>query len=95
MAGRPQKEGFLRSVEVLRQYIDDVDSYPFSIPALRDLERIDFDPSVTFLIGENVHQFLAMAERRWRRVNGAHLILLVRAGVRFADGIQPERRTAA
>ena len=40
-------------------------------------------------------KLLAMAERRWRRINGAHLIPLVRAGVQFGDGIQPERRSAA
>ncbi len=40
-------------------------------------------------------QLLAMAERRWRRVNGAHLIPLVRAGVRFIDGAQAESRKGA
>ena len=33
-----------------------------------------------------------MAEQRWRRVNGAHLLPLVRAGVRFVDGTQVERQ---
>jgi transposase-like protein len=40
-------------------------------------------------------KLLAMAERRWRRINAAHLIPLVRAGVGFIDGTQAERRTAA
>jgi len=40
-------------------------------------------------------QLLAMAEQRWRRINGAHLILLVRAGVLFSDGVQAEGRNAA
>ena len=40
-------------------------------------------------------KLLAMAERRWRRINAAHLIPLVRAGVFFTDGAQPERRSAA
>jgi transposase-like protein len=40
-------------------------------------------------------QLLAMAERRWRRINAPQLIPLVRAGVGFRDGIQPERRSAA
>jgi hypothetical protein len=40
-------------------------------------------------------KLLAMAEARWRRINGAHLIPLVRAGVQFVDGIQAERRSAA
>ena len=40
-------------------------------------------------------QLLAMAERRWRRINGAQLIPLVRAGVQFSDGVQAEGRNAA
>jgi predicted ATPase len=27
--------------------------YPFGIPAVRDLERIEFHPNVTFFVGEN------------------------------------------
>jgi hypothetical protein len=40
-------------------------------------------------------KLLTMAERRWRRINGAHLIPLVRAGVGFIDGAQAERRSVA
>jgi transposase-like protein len=40
-------------------------------------------------------QLLAMAERRWRRINAPGLVPLVRAGVQFVDGIQAERRSAA
>ncbi len=36
-------------------------------------------------------KLLLMAQERWRRINGAHLIPLVRAGVRFIDGVQTER----
>jgi transposase-like protein len=36
-------------------------------------------------------KLLEMAEQRWRRLNGAHLLPLVRAGVRFVDGTQLER----
>jgi transposase-like protein len=37
-------------------------------------------------------KLLEMAEQRWRRLNGAHLLPLVRAGVRFVDGVQVERQ---
>ena len=37
-------------------------------------------------------KLLEMAEQRWRRLNGAHLLPLVRAGVRFVDGLQIERQ---
>jgi len=40
-------------------------------------------------------KLLAMAEERWRKVNGSELLLLVRAGVRFADGVQEKPKTAA
>jgi putative transposase len=40
-------------------------------------------------------KLLLMAQERWRRINSAHLISLVQAGVEFGDGIQPERRSAA
>jgi predicted ATPase len=31
----------------------DFDSYPFSVPAVRELENIKFHPNVTFFVGEN------------------------------------------
>ena len=40
-------------------------------------------------------KLLLMAQERWRRINAAHLIPLVRAGVGFIDGVQAERRSAA
>lgn len=38
-------------------------------------------------------KLLAMAEERWRKVNGAELLPLVRAGVHFVDGAQETRTT--
>ena len=40
-------------------------------------------------------KLLLMAQERWQRINAAHLIPLVRAGVVFTDGAQSERRSAA
>jgi transposase-like protein len=37
------------------------------------------------------YKLLEMAQLRWRRLNGSHLLPLVRAGVSFVDGIQQER----
>jgi hypothetical protein len=39
-------------------------------------------------------KLLEMAQKRWRRINGAQLVPLVRAGVNFIDGIQAERDAA-
>lgn len=43
----------LRHIEVDRDSVEDWASYPFSIPAITSLDRIDFDRGVTFLVGEN------------------------------------------
>ena len=40
-------------------------------------------------------KLLEMAEERWRKVNGSELLPLVRASVRFVDGVQEKRKTAA
>ena len=36
-------------------------------------------------------KLLEMAQRQWRRLNGAHLLPLVRAGVTFVDGLPQAR----
>jgi hypothetical protein len=38
-------------------------------------------------------KLLAMAEERWRKGNGSELLPLVRAGVRFVDGVQEKPKT--
>jgi len=38
------------------------------------------------------YKLLDMAQARWRRLDGAHLLPLVRAGVTFTNGVQVERR---
>jgi putative transposase len=37
-------------------------------------------------------KLLEMAEQRWRRLDASHLLPLVRAGVKFVDGVQRERQ---
>lgn len=44
---------FLQSLLLKREQIDDFDVYPFNIPAVRELDTLDFHPDVTFLVGEN------------------------------------------
>ena len=39
-------------------------------------------------------KLLLMAQERWRRINAAHLIPLVRAGIGFNDGTQAGRSAA-
>ena len=33
-------------------------------------------------------KLLDMVQQRWRRLDGAHLLPLVRAGVKFVDGVR-------
>lgn len=44
---------YLQSVSLKREAIDTFDRYPFDIPAVRELDDIEFHPDVTFLVGEN------------------------------------------
>jgi hypothetical protein len=39
------------------------------------------------------YKLLDAAEDRWRKVNSPELVALVRAGVKFKDGIRIERST--
>ncbi len=47
------KRSFLNAVRLERERVASFDEYPFSIPAVRHLERLEFHPAVTFFIGEN------------------------------------------
>jgi predicted ATPase len=47
-AWRASMNRILRHVELLRDRVTDWRSYPFSIPAVAKLERVEFHPKVTF-----------------------------------------------
>ena len=40
------------------------------------------------------YKLLDMAQARWRRLDGAHLLPLVRAGIGFVDGVQHEGKAS-
>lgn len=44
---------FLLHVELMRDKVADWNVYPFSIPAIAGLDRLQFNPEVTFFVGEN------------------------------------------
>ncbi len=51
---RPSKPGpFLMHVELLRERIPNPEQYPFSLPVVRNLSKLEFHPKVTFFVGEN------------------------------------------
>lgn len=47
------KRPFLNAVRLERGLIKNFDEYPFCIPAVRHLERLELHPAVTFFVGEN------------------------------------------
>jgi predicted ATPase len=44
---------FVRSIVLKREDVDDFGVYPFSIPAVRQLDELEIDPHVTLFAGEN------------------------------------------
>jgi predicted ATPase len=44
---------FLQRMSLRRDTVDSFDRYPFSLPAVRALDQLDFHPKVTFFVGEN------------------------------------------
>lgn len=43
----------MRKITLLKEKIEDFKTYPFSIPAIKGLDTLDFDNEVTFFVGEN------------------------------------------
>ncbi|MFC5467968.1 AAA family ATPase [Cohnella suwonensis] len=44
---------FLRSIVLDRDSIPDHRRYPFNVPSIRGLDKLDFHPKVTYIVGEN------------------------------------------
>jgi len=43
----------LRHIELVRDKVEDWNRYPFTIPAVAQLDRLELHPAVTFFVGEN------------------------------------------
>lgn len=48
-----ESKQFLLSAQLLREKVPSFDGYPFSLPAIQNLKKIEFHPKVTFIVGEN------------------------------------------
>jgi predicted ATPase len=44
---------YVTSLKLKRDKVESFDQFPFSLPAIRDLESIELHPAVTFFVGEN------------------------------------------
>jgi predicted ATPase len=47
------KRSFMNAVRLEREAVERFDEYPFCVPAVRHLNRLEFHPAVTFFVGEN------------------------------------------
>src|SRR5688572_16199738 len=45
--------GFVISVRLLRDEVPSFETFPFSIPAVRELDELELHPSVNYFVGEN------------------------------------------
>lgn len=46
-------EQYIREVKLRRDRVPSFDRYPFSLPAVRNLQTLPLHPAVTFIVGEN------------------------------------------
>lgn len=46
-------EPFIKAVRLDRDRIDNPEAFPFSLPCVRNLDRLELDPQITFFVGEN------------------------------------------
>ncbi len=44
---------YLREISLKRDEVPNFEEYPFNIPAIRELDFLEFHPDVTFFVGEN------------------------------------------
>ena len=44
---------FVSRIELVRDQVDSFKHYPFSLPAIRNLESLEFHPKLTIFVGEN------------------------------------------
>jgi len=44
---------YIREIQLKQDNIESFDVYPFCIPAIRELDYLEFHPDVTFIVGEN------------------------------------------
>ena len=48
-----EEKPYLREIILNRGSVESFEEYPFSIPVIKQLEKLEFHPDVTFFVGEN------------------------------------------
>ncbi|GFZ92378.1 ATPase AAA [Paenibacillus marchantiophytorum] len=46
-------ESFLRQIQLKRQSVSSYNHYPFNLGVIKSLDKLDFHPKVTYIVGEN------------------------------------------
>ena len=49
----PRPQAYFNAIRLERDRIASFEEYPFAIPSIRHLNRLEFHPAVTFFVGEN------------------------------------------
>jgi predicted ATPase len=44
---------YLKEIQLKREKVADFDQFPFCVPAIKELDNLQFHPDVTFFVGEN------------------------------------------
>ncbi|UTN05492.1 AAA family ATPase [Flavobacterium bizetiae] len=44
---------YLKEISLKRDLIESYEQYPFTIPSIKGLDKVEFHPDVTFIVGEN------------------------------------------
>ncbi|HWQ72955.1 MAG TPA: AAA family ATPase, partial [Desulfitobacteriaceae bacterium] len=44
---------YIRYIELARDIVPTYSEYPFNLPAIKNLDMLNFHPKVTFIVGEN------------------------------------------
>lgn len=44
---------FLNRISLMKENIEDFDQYPFTVPAINSLDKLDLTDAITFFVGEN------------------------------------------
>src|SRR5579871_4974710 len=53
LSALPRLTPYFQAIRLEREIVPGFGDYPFSIPSIRHLTRLEFHPAVTFFIGEN------------------------------------------
>ncbi len=48
-----EEKPYLREIQLKRDDVESFEEYPFCIPAVKELDHLEFHPDVTFFVGEN------------------------------------------